>query len=62
MTCTAGEAGKAEKTLAPRSAANIKILPIFVTRWEEAEGAGPPPPGSDDGVPRLYLTEDEMNL
>ncbi len=29
---------------------------------EFEERPGPPPPGSDDGVPRLYFTEDEMKI
>jgi hypothetical protein len=29
---------------------------------EFEERPGPPPPGSDDGVPRVYFSEDEMNL
>lgn len=29
---------------------------------ELEERPGPAPPGSDDGVPRLYFSEDEMNL
>jgi hypothetical protein len=29
---------------------------------EFEERPGPAPPGSDDGVPRVYLSEDEMKL
>ena len=29
---------------------------------EFEERPGPPPPRSDDGVPRLYLSEDEMRI
>ena len=29
---------------------------------EFEERPGPAPPGSDDGVPRVYLSEDEMKI
>ena len=33
------------------------------TPWcEFEERPGPPPPGQDDGVPRIYLSEDEINM
>ena len=32
-------------------------------RWcEFEERPGPAPPGSDDGIPRIYMSEDEMNF
>jgi hypothetical protein len=33
------------------------------TEWcEFEERPGPPPPGSDDGIPRIYMSEDEMKF
>jgi hypothetical protein len=33
------------------------------TGWcEFEERPGPPPPGSDDGIPRVYVSEDEMKF
>jgi hypothetical protein len=35
---------------------------FHTVQCEFQERPGPPPPGSDDGVPRLYLSEDEMKI
>ncbi|MGD0499652.1 MAG: hypothetical protein ABSC23_14590 [Bryobacteraceae bacterium] len=32
------------------------------TGWCEFEERPGPPPGSDDGIPRVYVSEDEMNF
>ena len=35
---------------------------FHTVQCEFEERPGPAPPGSDDGVPRLYLSEDEMRI
>jgi hypothetical protein len=41
----------------------VEIEGTSDTGWcEFEERPGSPPPGSDDGVPRVYLSEDEMKL